>query len=173
MGSTVIWEQIHLMEFAKQLNLLSNYYLKNPSVPRISMFDMDVTHVFHKRNYLKKCGCGEELVCIDCDGQTYACHLFSPITAPKHLAKASQSIDFSDHKQFVGVKCRDCMLFPLCTSCYGMNYLLTGDVSNPTPFTCRAFRIQFLSVCNFQLQIAESEGNKERVQTIQYIITQF
>ena len=171
MGNTIVWKQSHLVEFAKQLNLLADYYLKNPHIPRASMLDMDVTLVLKRRTSLKKCSCGEDLVCIDCDGQIYACHLFSPISSSLSIAKQSQSIDFHNHEIFVNEVCRNCLLFPLCTSCYGMNYKLSGDICKQDAFTCKAFKIQFLVMCKMQLQLADVEGNEARKKIIQKLVS--
>ena len=173
MGNNVVWKQEQLLILADQLNHLVDYYIKNVQTSRMSMLDIDVTQVLQKRNTLKKCGCGEDLVCIDCDGQSYGCHIFSPISSSKHLAKASQTLDFSNHKLFVDDICVNCLLFPLCTSCYGMNFILTGDVRKQDPFTCKAFKIQFLSACNLQMKLAELNGNVKMKKEIEKIITQF
>lgn len=173
MGNNVIWKQEHLSVLANQLNLLVDFYVNNVQIPRMSMLDMDVTLVLQKSDELKKCGCGEDLVCIDCDGQTYGCHIFSPISSPRHLAKASQEIDFSNHNLFADKSCGNCLLFPLCTSCYGMNYLLTGNVCKQDPFTCKAFKIQFLSACNLQMQLAELKGDVKKKKVIKKIVSEF
>ncbi len=173
MGDMVVWQPVHLTEFAHQLSMLVDYYVANAQIPRVSMLDMDVTQVLQKRESKKKCGCGEDLVCIDCDGQTYGCHLFSPITTSQERAKGSQSIDFTNHELFADENCLRCLLFPLCTTCYGMNYLLTGNLCHQTPFTCKAFRIQFLSTCCLQLKLAEKDGDQQKQQLIHQIISQF
>lgn len=173
MGNSVVWKQEQLSELANQLNQLVIYYVNNIQMPIISMLDIEVTRVLQKRDMLKKCGCGEDLVCIDCDGQSYGCHLFSPISSPQHLAKLSQTIDFSNHNLFVDNTCVDCLLFPLCTSCYGMNFMLTGSVSKQAPFTCKAFKVQFLSACNLQMKLAELNGNVKKQEVIKKIISQF
>ena len=172
MGCNIKWEQKHLLVLSRQLQYLSSYYLDHPSIPVISMLNMDVTQVLNKP-HLKKCSCGEDLVCVDYDGTTYACHLFAPITASKELAEASQNIDFKSQKEKMNNPCRQCMLFSLCTFCYGMNYLINNDIAKQSAFGCSSFKIQFLAAANFQLKRAERNADSQTVTKIETIISQF
>lgn len=172
MGKRIEWTSHHLGIFAEQLQMLVDYYLCNPKHPRISLLDVEVFLSLNENSASKKCGCGEHLVCVDCDGTTYACHLFAPITASQKQAAASRSIDFFRHEDFISMQCRECSLQPLCTQCYGMNYLCTGDVAQQFPFTCEATKIQFLIACNLQLQLAQKEGNSSKVELIEDIVSQ-
>lgn len=174
MGKDIAWEQQHLNILAEQLELLSDYYIKNPNCPRLSMLDFDVVDVLRATGKpLKKCGCGEELECIDIDGIHYACHLFSPIAASLDVAKSSLKIDFSKHQDFIDDDCRKCLLQHLCTFCYGMNYICSGDLAHQSSFTCSSFKIQFLTACAMQLNMAHAMHDTKREKLIQSIVSQF
>lgn len=172
MGKNVEWKHKHLALLAEQLQRLSSYYITNPSTPRISMLDLDIAQVLNRESN-KKCSCGEDLVCIDFDGTAYACHVFAPITAPKNLANSSREIDFANSKSKVSYPCDKCLLFPLCTFCYGMNYLQTGDITKQSAFTCQAFKIQFLATCDLQQQIASQTKDVHKTEIINKIVSLF
>lgn len=152
MGAKVDWRQEDLSVLSIELQKLTGYYLQNPDVPRISLLDIDIFAIFSETKSLKKCSCGEDLVCIDCDGEKYACHLFSPISMPSAKARKSQTIDFSKHENFVPDTCKPCALFSVCTVCYGMNYLQHDDTTAQNAFICQAFKVQFYNCCNLYLQ---------------------
>ena len=170
MGTSVKWEQQHLKVWAEQLRLLSDDYISYPDLPIVSILDIDVLRVFDNKSNPKKCGCGEQIVCVDTDGSEYACHLFAPITASPEKAKASQCICFTKHENFESANCKQCLLKSLCTTCCGMNFLTTGDVTLQSPFTCLAFKIQFLISCNMYYKIWHKKGDLVKAKKIEMII---
>lgn len=172
MGNNVKWENQHLCAFEEQLDKLGEYYLSHPELQRFSMLNLCVEDLFQPHYSLKKCGCGEDLVCIDTDGVQYACHLFSPISASKEEAETSLSIDFNNHQEFISNECQECILYPICTSCYGMNFLCYGDVSKQSAFTCQAFKIQFYANCKLLYECAQSNNDKQTILLIDKIITE-
>lgn len=170
MGTSVKWTSSHLQIWASQLQQLADYYLENPQFPPVSLLDIDVLKVLHNGLRQKKCGCGEQIACIDADGKEYACHLFAPITVPQSVANASQKIEFTQHKNFESDVCHVCLLNPLCTTCYGMNYLTTGDITRQSPFNCQAFKIQFFIACDMQYRLAQRNNDTEKMFLINDII---
>ncbi len=170
MGGNINWDASHLVVLSDQLAKLSDYYLIHPEMPCLSMLNLDLSLVGQPKGESKKCGCGETLVCIDHDGQQYACHLFSPIAASKEQAKASQSIDFTDHEALQSEICKDCMLNSICNTCYGMNFLCHGDITKQLPFFCHAFKIQFLANCAFQYRRAEKREDDKELKYIKQLV---
>lgn len=170
MGLSIKWDSSHLRIWATQLRQLADDYFQNPQYPPISLLDIDVHGVLHKQLQHKKCGCGEQIVCVDVDGKEYACHLFAPITATDSLAKESRKINFTHYKEFESKVCYECLLKPLCTTCYGMNFLTTGDITRQAPFTCQAFKIQFFIVCELYYRLAQRENDTEMMSFLDEII---
>lgn len=170
MGKNVLWEKEHLVIFQDQLNQLATFYIQHPDANVVSLLSIDISKVISRDHSSKKCGCGEDLITVDYDGQQYACHLFSPIATTKALAKMSQSIDFSNHALFISDECKECFLSPVCVSCYGMNYTVNGNVSRTFPFSCAAFKLQFKFSCQMQLAKAKEIDNNEKVRQLEGII---
>lgn len=173
MGKNVDWKQEHLSVLYQQLTQLEDFYLAHPSFSLISILDIDVLQPLRKNSQIKKCSCGEQLVCVDCDGQEYACHLFSPVAATREQAVASQQIEFSNYERFISDQCKPCLLASVCTMCYGMNYICNGSISEQFSFTCQAFKIQYLIACDLQRRRAEIRGDKTFVQQIDSVLEQF
>lgn len=176
MGPSVNWSKDSLAIYRSELQKLSHYYLEHPTLIPFSMLRIDVAAIKSSHNVdVKTCSCGEDMICVDWTGKTYACHLFSPVTLPiDKVLKSSQLYDFSNHSQFNSEICSKCILNAICNHCYGMNYLCTGDVAKPSPFHCSAFKILFVANCRFRLMLAKKRQDKtlqERVyKTISRII---
>ncbi len=167
MGQKVAWKQSDLQILCDELQKLTDFYLQNPDIPRVSLLDVDIFSVLSENKTLKKCGCGEDLVCIDTDGRQYACHLFSPVSLPQEKAEKSRKIDFTRHDDFVPEQCKPCALLSICTICYGMNYLLHDDITAQNAFVCQAFKIQFLHSCNLFLQTKDiNETDKSLIESV-------
>lgn len=161
MGPTIKWTNNALTQYRKELELLSCYYVEHPDLIPFSMLRLDVASVSKRINgYVKTCGCGEDMVCVDWTGKTYACHLFSPVSVSADKAKRSNEMyDFSDYSQFDSPVCSKCALNNLCNHCYGMNYICTGEVNNPSAFHCRGFKLLFAANCRFRLKMAEKHND--------------
>lgn len=171
MGANVGWHEEHLRIYAEQLNILKDWYLEHPEIPPASILGMRFIDGFNLDAVSKKCGCGESFICIDHDGQQYACHLFAPITASQEQAQQSLQIDFKDHSRFLSKVCSECLLSSVCNICHGMNYLCNGDVSIQSPFTCQAFKIQFFVCCELNLKKAMATGDEATSKKIRTILS--
>ena len=168
MGPNLLWSQSSLKDYQKELGKLCMFYLDNPELIPFSMLRLNIASVgSEKNNVTKTCSCGEDLVCVDWTGKSYACHLFSPVSIPYDKAERSNKVyDFSNHAQFISDTCQRCVLSKICNRCYGMNYLCTNDVANPSLFHCSAFKIMFAANCRFRLRQAKQNNDERSINTI-------
>lgn len=171
MGANVGWQAEHLRVYAKQLNELKEWYLEHGEIKPASILGTRLIDAFSMDNVAKKCGCGESFICIDYDGQQYACHLFAPITASREQSCQSLQIDFKDHARFLSKECAECLLSSVCNICHGMNFLCNGDVSIQSPFTCQAFKIQFYICCELHLKKAMARNDETMCKKIRTILS--
>ena len=171
MGRKVVWNKKALIDYQSELKKLCEYYMYHKDLVPVSMLRLNIVSIWGNRTRMKTCSCGEDMVCVDCSGKSYACHLFSPVSVPTAQAdKSNKQYDFSNHLQFVPEKCSKCLLISVCNNCYGMNYLCTGDVTKPSPFHCSAFKITFAANCRLRLAHAEKENDNKTIETIHKII---
>lgn len=171
MGDKVNWNQSALLDYKDELNKLVNYYLANIEKTPCSLLNIDLSEVVKQTFKAKTCSCGEDLVCIDWNGDTYACHLFAPVTLPFDVAqKAKAEIDFTEHEAFQSTTCDKCILSSVCNRCPGMNYICSSNVSTPSAFHCNAFKIGFAASCRFQMLKAQKEEDKGKIELIKRII---
>lgn len=172
MGPTIIWTQNDLESYKKELDNLIDFYLKNKDLQPFSMLRIDPTSILYQDTRTRKtCSCGEDLVCVDWNGKTYACHLFAPISISQDKADRSNALyNFHNHSQFVSKTCELCRLNAACNHCYGMNYICNNDVSLPTAFHCNAFKIRFYSNCKLYLKYAILNKDEDAFKKITKVI---
>lgn len=175
MGPSIQWTQEALRQYRKELDLLGSYYIEHPNLIPFSMLRLDIASVLGKKSsYGKTCSCGEDLVCVDWTGKTYACHLFSPVSIPMEKAiLGNKMYDFSNHTLFESPICKKCVLGNLCNHCYGMNYLCTGHANEPAAFHCSAFKLQFAANCRFRLRLADKLNDTQQKKTLRDIVNMF
>jgi len=171
MGKEIGWKAEHLRTLSNQLDELSKYHVQEKSNCHMSMLDIDIFGLeMPQDNVQKSCSCGEDLSCIDLNGEEYACHLFSPVALAIEKAKKSQRIEFDNYDILQSKVCQKCVLNCICNHCYGMNYICTGDVTETDPFHCAAFKIQFTANCRHQLRIARQNNDKAALERISKLI---
>lgn len=171
MGKRVDWTLPALAKLSDGLSQLSDFYMAHPDLKPFSMLSIDPRMADGCGNTGKACGCGETMVCADWDGEAYACHLFSPVAlTPDQAAQARQDIDFRHHTDFVSPPCAACALWRMCGRCAGMNYICTGNVSQPSPMLCAATKLLFAANCRFALRRAAANHDEARIEDIRKII---
>lgn len=172
MGPSLLWSNASLRDYQLELRKLIKFYLENPRLIPFSMLRLEISPaIFRKRKNVKTCSCGEDMVCVDWTGKSYACHLFSPVAIPIDKAERSNRLyNFSNQSQFNSDSCSKCILNNVCNHCYGMNYLCSDDITKPSPFHCSAFKIMFAANCRFRLMQAEKNNDENTVSEITSIL---
>ena len=96
----------------------------------------------------KYCGVGTAMVCYDVDGTEYPCQFFLPLTQPVDNLRHIPEFDFAGD---VGdPACRSCPIETLCPTCYGNNFLRTGNPFVRDKTLCPFFKLIFLANCILQ-----------------------
>lgn len=173
MGNNVLWSRENLSSYKRNLDELSEFYLSNSEIIPFSMLRLEVKKLICTSDVklAKTCGCGENLFCFDWTGKRYACHLFSPVALSVDKANRSNELyDFSKHESFRSEKCNKCILYELCSHCYGMNYICSDDVSRISSFQCKAFKLQFVANCQYQIKLAQKLNDKDTLDSIYRVI---
>ena len=156
-----------------QLELLIEYYLENPDVPRCSMMNMAIETLSHpqedKSKIRKFCGCGTDMKCYDIDKKCYPCQLFSRLSA------GTQSVLLEDFEinddLYVSnfpEKCKNCYYLRICQFCLGSNYLSTGNIYQPDEDRCRLYKLIFKA--NAKLKALEWECGISKIEDEQGLL---
>jgi radical SAM protein with 4Fe4S-binding SPASM domain len=133
-ANTLFYETLH-----RELTKLAMYLIQNNSahIPQILNVDFKALHATKRKKW---CGAGEEtMVCIDTDGKRYPCQMFTPLSAGK-LSQTKAQINLAEERLH-DMLCSDCVIESICKTCYGANYLRTGNPAKRDPIMCKVMKI--------------------------------
>lgn len=161
-------KNITLLE--EQLKLLIDYYINNPGITPASILDSDISLIGYDRENKNRqwCGVGKHTRSYDTDGRCYPCQLFMPLSCGTDKAKKANQIQFIYDDiplSLLDEKCRECLVREICSSCYGSNYIATGNIYHKDLSLCKLKKIilkatAYLKVMrwqNGQLSLTEDE----------------
>ena len=147
----------------KSDKLLAHYYLENniTDIPR--MLDINFRDLDHHKEYTKWCGAGEGSISfIDVAGSVYPCQMFAPISAG-NLSKMKDMIQL-DAEYLQDEACKNCILVAICPTCYGANYIDSGNPAKRSKDTCKIMRVRTLVSAYYKskkiLQSLDIENSK-------------
>lgn len=138
---------------ADQLYKLVLYYLDNPSRPVCSLLDMEIAQVAvgDRATKRKWCGVGTQITTVDVDGAEYPCHLFQPVSIGSRAVRIG-GIDFDNSSLLHDARCDGCILYPICPTCYGINYLETGDPAHRNATLCSVTKLRAAACAYLEAQ---------------------
>lgn len=153
-----------------QLMKLATYLLQNDSAVIHRILDIDFKMLEHEPKFMKWCGTGEDSMgSIDVDGQVYPCQMFAPLSAGT-LSRVKGQIQLEENVLY-DEACGNCILGMVCGTCYGVNYLLTGNPAKRSHDMCKVMKIRaivsaFYNSKKFEKSIGTSEMTEEEARSI-------
>lgn len=165
-GSNIDWEKHHLEILREELDKLVGFYSSNVNILPLKMLQIPVWNILDLESEGVKCYCGRDLLCYDCDGQIYPCHIFSPITLPREKAIRSQSLNLDKARKEYDSLCAKCLLKKACVTCYGINYRDRGNCLSQSPFYCAQFKLFFYASCKLHKKLAVINGDKDKEEAV-------
>lgn len=136
------WEDkafICLLE--KQMDKLIDYYIQNPAIPPCSLLSRKLAVVGAKgsRNTIQRwCGAGTAMHTFDCDGTQYPCQFFMPVSCGKQQPVKQGELHFYENIpiEVLDEKCQNCVANGVCPTCYGSNYVESGNIYHKNDAQC-------------------------------------
>lgn len=131
---------------AEQFCILANYYIEHPNIRPIDMLNIRFMSVAAGRQAMKSklCGAGTIMRCWTPDGHCLPCHLFyEPCKADSNFKVPN--FNFTDLGAISDPRCKDCILEPACPTCYGGNYITSGDIRIRDSYTCEIMKLRALA----------------------------
>lgn len=138
----VEWSEQLLLEYKQQLQLIAEYYLKNPSSFIITPLKNIFKSVFGNTQNLINCTSGEDLITYDVDGCAYPCQYFTPLVLGNDSGKTIMESFYAD-KNKLDSNCKNCSMASVCKSCFGLNFKVNGSIVKREATLCAINRIQF------------------------------
>ncbi|MCH5354029.1 MAG: radical SAM protein [Acutalibacter sp.] len=145
-----------------QLMKLIEYYVEHPTISPCSMLDRRIEGFVEKRpNFHKWCGAGTNMRVYSITGEYYPCQFFMPLSVGSEKASQSGKIDFENDDILRDHMCDDCILLPICPTCYGSNYARTGDISKKDKSECEMNKLIILANSYFRYRLLTKYTDEE------------
>lgn len=130
----------------RELHLLIDYYLANPHITPCSMLDMEIQGCAFKNDSSitrKWCGAGTHMFMYDVNGSCYPCQFFTPLSCGEERAQKAKKLKFLNEIpiELLDEKCRNCPIEMVCPTCYGSNYVSTGNIYLKDDNLCKLTKI--------------------------------
>jgi radical SAM protein with 4Fe4S-binding SPASM domain len=121
-----------------ELDKLIEFYLNNPDVKPCSMLNMSTELMQNNVTIPKWCGVGTNIIAYDTFGDDYPCQFFMPLSVGNKKAKAMKNFKFNEQIQLTHLpnKCASCDIVSICPTCYGSNYMSSGNIYKKSDDYC-------------------------------------
>ena len=144
----------HFELFKEQLKVLCDFYVLNPNIKPCTMLDRRLdclTWQDEEEGKMQKwCGVKTYMRVYDIDGKCYPCQHFMPVSSGKFppLLREDMQIEEKISLSLIDEECRHCKVKKLCPTCYGANYVSTGNYYHRDMSLCRYLKAHFLA-CSY------------------------
>lgn len=149
---------------SSQLTKLIDFYLVNTHLEPCSMLNVDLSPIAYEEESettRKWCGAGTHMHTYDVDGIMYPCQFFTPLSA-KEKAAPTGTLEFHANipNHLLDEKCQKCVARLACPTCYGSNYVTTGNLYSKDDSYCHLMKIIIRANSYFQaLKLREGKMN--------------
>jgi len=147
----VVWSgESSVIALERELKKLVDFYLLNPEYPIDSFINSYIPAINLYTSFEEKwCGCGNGMRAYFIDGNRYPCQCFTPL-ACQYDEQAFSLVDFKSTELFYYEKCDNCMYIPLCSTCYGNNYIHRGNMAKRDLSICELNKSVIKAAAYFQ-----------------------
>lgn len=113
----VDWNNIEYeQEFASQLKILADYYLDNPHIYPMKMFNIGL-HLLYSDKPLRRCLPGITSFAITPEGKKYPCHRCTPFYNNGNWRIPDEFTSSLKNIRFMNDKCNKCIVKDICSPC--------------------------------------------------------
>lgn len=148
------WTKEDALLYREQLLLLKEEYLKDKKLQPFNRLTR-ILDIFNlpstERVQVQGCGSGLNMVTYDIDGNTYGCHMFTPIVLGRNALKAD-AVEWDSFGLMADEYCRNCILRSYCPTCPGFNYKYRGNVAKRDKRWCPMILAEAITACEFQIE---------------------
>jgi uncharacterized protein len=184
-----IWENPNnkkrlLKIYEDQLKLLVDYYVENshlyPVYPILGILPtylgIPELKLNEKKDCLRFCGAGHEMMVVDVDGSIYPCHRFLPWVS----GKSGPIEPVNRQTSWKPDECNNCKIVNSCPTCAGYNWEVNGNTGIRTTYHCESHKLEVLAAAKiaalrfkkiplsqlYPLTLRELNAMKDRVRSL-------
>lgn len=122
-----------------QLKEMVDFYSEHNNLQINQMLNKQIEFCANKPKIRQKyCGIGTGTIFYDVDGIKRPCAFCTPMTFDNKTLNIISKTDFNNVNNFIDDNCfQNCYIQPICSSCYGNNYLNQGSFKKKNKSKCR------------------------------------
>ncbi len=144
------WNDSYSDMYRRELKKLLVYYLENKRIKPCSIFSASVAKVLNEKEALRHCGAGSKTKSYDTAGNCYPCHLFDPNTLETDNWSKISDLDFKNNNAlYQDSSCSNCLIYNVCSTCYGYNYLERGDIGKRDKRLCSLLILEKIAISEY------------------------
>lgn len=121
------WTDDSIDEYGRQLDMLISYYNSHDNLPVISQFQHNLSvyadSIDNHKSQVRVCGAGDGFQVFDTDGESYPCHILSPLVLENGKLQSIREGLLSRTTDFADPRCENCPYTSSCPTCMACNYL--------------------------------------------------
>lgn len=140
------WPEDKVAEYGRQLNKLIHYYCKHEGTLSITQFEHDLNEyadsIDNHKTQMEMCGAGNGFQVFDTDGQSYPCHILSPLVLKGEKLFEAKNGLISKTEDFADPDCSTCPYTSSCPTCMACNFLYRGSLQKRDKTHCKIMKIE-------------------------------
>ncbi len=157
------WSEEDIAEYAVQLDKLINYYNNNSEKPLISQFIHNLSeyadNIDNPKEHKRICGAGYGFQVFDMDGESYPCHILSPLVlSGEKLQKVKNGI-LSQTTDLPSIDCQSCPYTTTCPTCVACNFLYRDGLQNRDKTHCQIMKLEVKAFIKKEVQRLTAKKN--------------
>jgi radical SAM protein with 4Fe4S-binding SPASM domain len=148
-------DDLYIKTYSEQLEKLMDFYLENPDITPATVLSMNVEWFTTKDNKIKTerfCGAGKQMKCFDSAGNEFPCHFFLDMNMDKYKIGTIDMEVLKSDDCLLDSFCKKCEIRLVCPTCYGYNFVATGDPAKRDRNLCILMKIQAVACALFSLR---------------------
>lgn len=140
------WTDEQVTEYGRQLFRLALYYNNHQWLPPIIQFIHNLSeyagNIGGKKPQLEVCGAGNGFQVFDTDGQSYPCHILSPLVLEGESLQIIKDGLVAKTNSFADPECESCPYSVSCPTCIACNYLYRGCLQKRDKTHCKIMKTE-------------------------------
>lgn len=140
------WPDEKIAEYGRQLYRLALYYNSHEHLPPITQFIHNLTEYANgigKYNSQPEiCGAGSGFQVFDADGQSYPCHILSPLVIEGNKLQEIRDGLISKTTDFADSECATCPYAASCPTCIACNFLYRDCLQKRDKTHCKIMKTE-------------------------------
>lgn len=140
------WPDDKIAEYERQLYRLALYYNNHQNLPPITQFIHNlgeyVANIGKHSSQPQICGAGDGFQVFDTDGQSYPCHILSPLVLEGDKLQVIKDGLVANTEDFSDPGCSTCPYANSCPTCIACNYLYRGQLQKRDKTHCKIMKAE-------------------------------